>query len=75
MGLYLGFGLFWLFAAFNDNYRNTAVLTSVIFTASVAIGRIISILIDGQPAPFLLIAPFVELGLALIGYWVFKHSE
>ena len=34
MGLYLGFGLFWLFSAFNDNYRNTAVLTSVIFTPS-----------------------------------------
>ena len=26
-GLYLALGLFWLFAAFNDQYRNAAVLT------------------------------------------------
>lgn len=75
MGLYLGFGLFWLFSAYNDKYRNAAILTSIIFTASVSCGRIISIFIDGKPAPFLLGALFVELGLVLIGFLVFRHSE
>ena len=75
MGLYLGFGLFWLFSAFNDKFRNGAVLTSIIFAASVAFGRIISIFIDGKPAPFLLVALFVELGLVLIGFWVFSQPE
>lgn len=32
MCLYLGFGLFWLFAAFSDKYRNAAVLTTIIFS-------------------------------------------
>ena len=75
MGLYLGFGLFWLFSAFHEKYRNTAVLTSMVFTASIACGRIISILIDGRPAPFLFFALFAELGLAFAAYWVFKRPE
>ncbi len=39
MGLYLGFGLFWLFAAFSDRYRNAAVLTTVIFSAGLVVGK------------------------------------
>lgn len=75
MGLYLGFGLFWLWAAFCEPYKNTAVLTAVVFTAGVAVGRLISIGLDGRPAPFLFTAPWIELGLALLGGWVFRRRK
>ncbi len=34
MCLYLGLGLFWLWAAFRDRHRDTAVLTVIIFVAA-----------------------------------------
>ena len=33
MCLYLALGLFWLYSAFNEAYRNAALLTVVLFTA------------------------------------------
>lgn len=41
MGLYLALGLFWLYSAFNQKYRNTAVLTTIIFSGGLVAGRII----------------------------------
>jgi len=49
MGLYLALGLFWLFAAFDERYRNVAVLTRVIFCAGLVSGRLIS-LVGRSPA-------------------------
>ena len=40
MSLYVALGLFWLFSAFNDKYRNTAVLTTGIFAGGLVIGRL-----------------------------------
>lgn len=34
MCLYLALGLFWLFSAFSDRYRNAAVLTTVVFSGA-----------------------------------------
>jgi hypothetical protein len=75
MGLYLGFALFWLFSAFSDKYRNTAVLTTVIFSAGLVIGRIISLFADGQPSPLLVIYIFMEFALVPFAYWVFRLPE
>jgi hypothetical protein len=47
---HLALGLFWLFAAFSDKYRNTAVLTIVLFAGGLVSGRIISLFADGQPS-------------------------
>lgn len=75
MCLYLGFGLFWLFAAFSDKYRNAAVLTTIIFPAGLVVGRIISLFVDGWPAPLLLFYLVVELIQAPIAYWVFRLPD
>ena len=75
MCLYLGFGLFWFFAAFSDKYRNAAVLTTILFPAGLVIGRIISCFIDGRPAPLLLFYMFAELIQAPVAYWVFKLPD
>ena len=75
MCLYLGLGLFWLFSAFSNKYRNVAVLTTVIFAAGLVIGRIISFFADGQPAPILLLYIFMEFALVPVAYWVFRLPE
>jgi Domain of unknown function (DUF4345) len=75
MCLYAGFGLFWLYAAFNDAYRSVAILTVMLFPAALAIGRIISVAVDGPPSPllsFYLVAEFVQAPLA---YWVFRRPD
>lgn len=75
MCLYLAFGLFWLFAALNNAYRNLAVLTVMLFPAGLVVGRIVSVLIDGSPAPLLSFYLAVELLQAPLAYWVFRQPD
>ena len=75
MCLYLAFGVFWLYSAFSDRYRNTAVLTTVIFSGGLVIGRIGSLLMDGWPKPLLVLYLFLELGLIPVAFWIFKLPE
>ena len=75
MGLYLALGLFWLFSAFSDKYRNAAVLTTVIFAGGLVTGRLVSLFADGQPSTILLVYIALELGLVPIGLWVFRLPE
>jgi hypothetical protein len=75
MCLYLGFALFWLIAAFNDRYRNAAVLTVVVFPGALVIGRIISFFVDGPASPLLSFYLVAELVQAPIAYWVFKRPD
>ena len=75
MCLYLALGLFWLFSAFSDKYRNTAILTTVIFAGGLVSGRIISLFADGQPSPILVVYIVMELILVPVGIWVFRLPE
>ena len=75
MCLYLALGLFWLFSAFSDKYRNAAVLTTVIFSGGLVTGRIISYFADGQPSPILMVYIAMEATLIPIGIWVFRLPE
>jgi hypothetical protein len=75
MCLYLAVGVFWLYSAFSDRYRNTAVLTTVIFSGGLVIGRIGSLLMDGWPKPLLVLYLFLELGLIPVALWIFKLPE
>jgi len=53
MCLYLALGLFWLYSAFSEKYRDAAILTTIIFSGGLVVGRIISYFNEGQPAPLL----------------------
>lgn len=75
MGLYLAFGFFWLYSAFQDSYRNVAVLTTVVFCAGLVSGRLLSLLNDGRPAPLLMLYVFMEFALIPIGFWVWKQPD
>jgi len=75
MCLYLALGLFWLYSAFHQKYRNVAVLTTMIFSGGLVIGRIISYLNEGPPAPLLSFYIIVEFAITPIAYWVFTLEE
>ena len=75
MGLYLALGLFWLYSAFNEKYRNVAILTTMIFSGGLVTGRIISYFTEGQPAPLLTLYIVAEFALAPLAYWVFTLDE
>ena len=74
-GLYLGIGLFWLFSAFNDKHRNTAVLTTAIFAGGLVTGRLISLFADGWPSPILMVYIPLERSLVPVAVWVFRLPE
>jgi hypothetical protein len=61
MGLYLGMVAFCIIAAFTPSWQHVAVIWAVFFAYSLAIGRIISLMIDGIPSPMLLFYLAVEL--------------
>jgi len=75
MGLYLALGLFWLWAAFSDKYRNMAVLTTMIFAGGLVSGRLISVVVDGQPSPVLVLYIILEFVFVPVSYWVFRLPE
>ena len=75
MGLYLALGLFWLFSAFSDKYRNAAVLTTMIFAGGLVTGRLVSLFADGQPSPLLVVYMAIELLLIPVAFWVFRLPE
>ena len=75
MGLYVSFGLFWLFAALSNKHRDAAVLTTLIFAAGLVSGRLVSLLADGLPARILVIYTVAELAIVPLGYWVYRLPE
>ena len=75
MCLYLALGVFWLFAAYSDRYRNAALLTTMIFAGGLVIGRLISFVVDGRPSPLLVVYAAMEMSLVPIAYWVFKRPD
>jgi len=75
MCLYIALGLFWLYSAFNDDYRNVALLTVIIFAGGLVIGRIISLFIEGQPAPILMLYIVMEFTLVPVTCWIYRLKD
>lgn len=75
MGLYLALGFFWLYAAFNDACRNTAVLTTAVFSGGLVAGRIVSLFADGTPATLLLVYAAMEMTLVPLAIWVWRLPD
>ena len=65
--LYLGMVTFCIIAAFTPEWRHVAVIWAVFFAYSLAIGRIISLIVDGKPSGMLLFFLAVELVVGTVG--------
>ena len=67
MGLYLAMVVFWILGANNESLRFPALCSVVVFMAGLALGRLISLVVDGIPAPLLTVYLLLEIGFALVG--------
>ena len=67
MGLYFGQIIFWLLALFNPNLKLPAIYSLIIFMLGLAVGRLISIAMDGVPHWLLLVYLFLELLCGITG--------
>ena len=74
-GLYLSLAAFWLYSAISDKYRSAAILTTILFAGGLVAGRCVSVIVDGQPAPLLLLYGGAEFAVVLVGFWVFRLPE
>jgi hypothetical protein len=73
--LYLGMSTFCIIAAFTPEWRRVAVIWAVFFAYSLAIGRIISLIVDGMPSPMLLFYLAVELVVGTWGLFVLSQRQ
>ena len=74
-GLYLALGCFWLYAALRPEYRNVAIMTTVVFAGGLVLGRLQSFALDGWPSPLLIFYAGIELGLLPIALWVLRRPD
>jgi hypothetical protein len=65
--LYFGMVAFCIIAAFTPEWGHVAVIWAVFFAYSLAIGRIISLIVDGKPSGMLLFFLAVELVVGTVG--------
>jgi Domain of unknown function (DUF4345) len=73
MCLYLAASAFWLTAAFKPDWQQVAVVWAMLFCFSLAIGRAISVVVDGPASRLLDVYLSLEafgglLGLAVLAY-------
>ena len=75
MVLYIALGLFWLWCAFSDKYRDAGVLVLCIFCGGLVVGRILSVIVDGVPSPLLVLYIFMELSLVPVCIWLLRRPN
>ena len=75
MMLYIALGLFWLYCAFSDKYRDAGIIVLAIFCGGLATGRVLSVIVDGIPSPILILYIFMELSLVPLCIWLMKREN
>jgi hypothetical protein len=68
MGLYLAMIIFWILGATREPLRLAALCSVVVFMGGLAMGRLLSLFVDGIPAAPLVIYLLLEVGFALVAY-------
>jgi hypothetical protein len=64
MGLYLGMICFWLTGALRPELRFAALWTVFVFVTGIALGRVLSVGLDGWPQPLFVAYLLAEIALA-----------
>ncbi|MFH0270711.1 DUF4345 domain-containing protein [Vibrio jasicida] len=75
MGLYLALAMFWVMGAMSIKYRLPALYSLVIFMWGLAMGRLLSLLVDGMPHWLLVVYLFLEFGFGLVGLKMIRKEE
>ncbi|ARV10757.1 hypothetical protein BTO05_08930 [Winogradskyella sp. PC-19] len=72
MGLYFGFVTLWTFGVFMKSFYKPALISHVCFMLPMALGRLLSIILDGVPSDLYIYGTIGELALGVYGIWVLK---
>ena len=75
MFLYLGACVFWWIAAFKPDWQCVAVVWAVIFSLSLALGRMVSLIVDGPASRLLDIYLGVEIAAGLLGLAILAYER
>jgi hypothetical protein len=76
MGLYLATIVLWLLGAIRGGpLMRTALVSEIVFMSGLAIGRLLSLLLDGWPSPMLIAYMVAELVLASWGVLCLKTFD
>jgi hypothetical protein len=72
MVLYLALSTLFIMGIVNKKYWFTATITNVFLMGGLALGRILSLVLDGMPSPIFLWGTFGELVLAVFAFYQLK---
>lgn len=72
MGLYIAMTVLWTAGAFRPSLRLPALWSLTVFTFGIAIGRTLSLLVDGWPHPLLVLYMVLEFALAAAGWQLIR---
>ncbi len=75
MGLYLLFALLWTLGIFKKTYWFPASISNTVFMFGLALGRLLSIFIDGEPSKSYTVGTLGELILGVYGLWVLNRFK
>jgi len=75
MCLYLAAAIYWGIGAFNPSWQRMAVIWAIFFAFSLAVGRVISLIVDGQPSSLLVIYLVIEIFGGLLGLAVLFAAD
>ncbi len=75
MFFYLGASLIWIMGIINTKYWKPATHLNLLFMATLGIGRLISMLIDGLPSGGYIFGVIAELVLAAIAFYQLRRSS
>lgn len=72
MGLYLGFSTLWALGIFKKSFYKPALISHIFFMLPMALGRLLSIVLDGVPSDLYLYGTIGEFVLGIYGVWILQ---
>lgn len=75
MGLYIALVIFWIAGAKHENLRIPALWSLTIFMSGLAIGRALSIIVDGIPHALFINWMIIEFICAYLGFKLIRDSQ
>jgi len=75
MGLYLALALFWIIGALNVQLRQAALYSLVVFMLGLAVGRVLSLIVDGMPHRLLIVYLGLEICFGALGMALLRKQN
>ena len=74
-GMHLLLGMFFAFGGFNARFRESALLIAALFTGGLVLGRVVSLMLDGNPNQMVWLFLFLEGLGCVVASILFNRSS